>query len=66
MTGRFACEFEGCNRTFDTLPDDHLSALGFFCDEHEEWMEENRAEERQRDREIIEEQVEIDEHIGSH
>ena len=46
---RFVCEFPDRDREFDTLPDDQLSALGFFCDGHEEWMEESCAEQRARD-----------------
>ena len=46
---RFVREFPDRDREFDTLPDDHLSALGFFCDGHEEWMEESCAEQRARD-----------------
>ena len=63
MTGKYTCEFEGCDATFDHLPEGHLSALGFYCDEHEEWMEEHRAEERARDRKILLEQMEIDEAV---
>lgn len=61
---RFVCEFPHCDREFDTLPDDHLSALGFFCDGHEEWMEENCAEQRARDPKILLEQTEIHEETG--
>ena len=41
---RYACEFEGCSKKFDYLPEGHLSGLGFYCDEHEEYMEEHHTE----------------------
>ena len=61
---RSVCEFPDCDREFDTLPDDHWSALGILCGEHGERMEENCAGRRARDRGILLEQTEIDEEIG--